>query len=87
MLPPITGGGFGAALLQLCSVYYVGCCAVHAVIPSLARPVSKVNQHEPKPGQVSTDEGCGGFLPVEAAALHAACKPRRADLLLTLFFL
>ncbi|QDZ18928.1 fatty acid hydroxylase [Chloropicon primus] len=41
-VPPLVGGGFPVAMLQLCSVYYVGALAVHSLIPRFASPVTPV---------------------------------------------
>ena len=45
-VPPLVGGGFPLAALQLCSVYYVGALAVHALIPHFARTITPVSKAE-----------------------------------------
>ena len=45
-VPPLVGGGFPIAALQLCSVYYVGALAVHALIPHFARTITPVSKAE-----------------------------------------
>lgn len=41
-VPPLVGGGFPIAALQLVSVYYVGALSVHLLIPVLAKAVTPV---------------------------------------------
>lgn len=49
VLPPLVGGGFPIAALQLCSVYYVGALAVHLLIPWCVETVTPVARNARKP--------------------------------------
>ena len=79
ILPPLVGGGAPLAMLQLCTVYYIGAAAVHYVLPRVVRATPALQHKTIERGQVAREAVLSlGALLVKALVFDGVERLHRA---------